>query len=148
VLFSSSQAAIENRIVNLPSLAVLDETARVDLATTIAKPVSDSSGGAIIAIPEYLTSQGVPENVANDITLAAANGFTDGMKATGWAAAFFLLLGLASTFNLGTKSKTVAAAPKPRAKAAPKDEAKAKAAPKAASKAAPKVKPKTKADAE
>ena len=150
VLFSSSQAAIETRIVNLPSLAVLDETARVDLATTIAKPVSDSSGGAIVAIPEYLTSQGVPENVANDITLAAANGFTDGMKATGWAAAFFLLLGLASTFNLGTKSKLVEVAAKPRAKAAPKAKAEPtdKAAPKAAPKAAAKAKPKTKADAE
>ena len=150
VLFSSSQAAIETRIVNLPSLAVLDETARVDLATTIAKPVSDSSGGAIVAIPEYLTSQGVPENVANDITLAAANGFTDGMKATGWAAAFFLLLGLASTFNLGTKSKLVEVAAKPRAKAAPKAKAEPtdKAAPKAAAKATAKAKPKTKADAE
>jgi hypothetical protein len=77
-----------------------------------------------------LTSQGVPENVANEVTLAAANGFTDGMKATGWAAAFFLLLGLASTYNLGTKSVKVASARKPRDKAAPK------------------AKPKTKADAE
>jgi hypothetical protein len=45
------------------------------------------------------------------------------MKATGWAAAFFLLLGLASTYNLGTKSKEVATPRKPRAKAKPKTEA-------------------------
>lgn len=134
VLFTSSQAAIETRIVDLPSLAVLDVTARQDLAMQIAKPVSDSSGGALVAVPQFLTSQGVPENVANDVTLAAANGFTDGMKATGWAAAFFLLLGLASTYNLGTKSTKVSAARKPRAKAA--------------AKAASTRKPKAKVDAE
>jgi EmrB/QacA subfamily drug resistance transporter len=130
VLFTSTQASIETRIVNLPSLSVLADTARADLALQIAQPVADSAGAAIVAVPQFLTSQGVPENVANEVTLAAANGFTDGMKATGWTAAFFLLLGLASTYNLGTKSKLVATAAKPRAKAAPK------------------AKPKTKADAE
>jgi hypothetical protein len=109
---------------------VLADSARADLALQIAQPVADSAGAAIVAVPQFLTSQGVPENVANEVTLAAANGFTDGMKATGWTAAFFLLLGLASTYNLGTKSKLVATAAKPRAKAAPK------------------AKPKTKADAE
>lgn len=138
VLFTSSQAAIEKRIMEIPSLAVLDVTARQSLADTISKPVSDSSGGVIKVIPTYLTSQGVPEAVANEVTVAAAEGFTDGMKATGWAAAFFLLLGLASTYNLGTKSKLVAATAKPRAKAAAKPEPKA----------APKRKPTTKADAE
>jgi EmrB/QacA subfamily drug resistance transporter len=130
VLFTSTQASIETRIVNLPSLSVLADSARADLALQIAQPVADSAGAAIVAVPQFLTSQGVPENVANEVTLAAANGFTDGMKATGWTAAFFLLLGLASTYNLGTKSKLVATAAKPRAKAAPK------------------AKPKTKADAE
>ena len=65
----------------------------------------------------------MPQDVANQVTIAAADGFTDGMKATGWAAAFFLLLGLASTYNLGTKSKEVATPRKPRAKAKPKTEA-------------------------
>ena len=97
------------------------------LAETIAKPVADSAGAALESIPSYLTSQGVPELIAYDVKLAAAEGFTDGMKATGWAAAFFLLLGLASTYNLGTKAKTVAAVKKPRAKAKPKTETKTKA---------------------
>jgi hypothetical protein len=97
------------------------------LAETIAKPVADSAGAAISAIPSYLISQGMPDELVQDVTYAAAEGFTDGMKATGWAAAFFLLLGLASTYNLGTKAKTVAAVKKPRAKAKPKTEAKAKA---------------------
>ncbi len=105
VLFTSTQASIETRIVDLPALAVVDEPTRQVIAEQIAGPVADSAGAAIIAIPQFLTSQGMPEEVANQVTIAAADGFTDGMKATGWAAAFFLLLGLASTYNLGSKTK-------------------------------------------
>jgi len=126
VLFTSTQASIETRIVNLESLSVVDAPARQMLAETIAKPVADSAGAALESIPSYLTSQGVPELIAYDVKLAAADGFTDGMKATGWAAAFFLLLGLASTYNLGTKAKTVATVKKPRAKAKPKPKPEAK----------------------
>jgi hypothetical protein len=127
VLFTSTQASIETRIVELPSLSVIDQSTREVLAETIAKPVADSAGAAIMGIPGYLLEQGLPEEIVKDVTYAAAEGFTDGMKATGWAAAFFLLLGLASTYNLGTKAKTVAAVKKPRAKAKPKTEAKTKA---------------------
>jgi EmrB/QacA subfamily drug resistance transporter len=105
VLFTSTQASIETRIVDLPALSVVDEPTRQVIAEQIAGPVADSAGAAIIAIPQFLTSQGMPEEVANQVTIAAADGFTDGMKATGWAAAFFLLLGLASTYNLGSKTK-------------------------------------------
>ncbi len=119
VLFTSTQASIENRIVDLPGLSVVDEPTRQIIAEQIAGPVADSAGAAIIAIPQFLTSQGMPQDVANQVTVAAADGFTDGMKATGWAAAFFLLLGLASTYNLGTKSKEVAGVRKTRAKAKP-----------------------------
>ncbi len=119
VLFTSTQASIENRIVDLPGLSVVDAPTRQIIAEQIAGPVADSAGAAIIAIPQFLTSQGMPQDVANQVTVAAADGFTDGMKATGWAAAFFLLLGLASTYNLGTKSKEVAGVRKTRAKAKP-----------------------------
>jgi EmrB/QacA subfamily drug resistance transporter len=105
VLFTATQASIETRIVDLKALSVLDAPTRQVLAEQIAKPVADSAGAAIVAIPQFLTSQGLPENVANEVTVAAADGFTDGMKATGWAAALFLLLGLGSTFNLGGKTK-------------------------------------------
>ena len=105
VLFTSTQASIETRIVDIPALSVLEEPTRQELAKQIAGPVADSAGAAIVAIPQFLTSQGMPEEVANEVTVAAADGFTDGMKATGWAAAFFLLLGLASTYNLGSKTK-------------------------------------------
>jgi EmrB/QacA subfamily drug resistance transporter len=115
VLFTATQASIETRIVDLPALSVLDEPTRQVLAEQIAKPVSDSAGAAIVAIPQFLTSQGMPENVANEVTVAAADGFTDGMKATGWAAALFLLLGLASTINLGGKTKREKTAAKAKA---------------------------------
>ena len=104
VLFTATQVSIENRIVDIKSLSVIDVDARKELATSIAKPVSDSAGAAIVGIPAYLTSQGVPDQVATEVTVAAQDGFTDGMKATGWAAALFLLLGLASTYNIGTKT--------------------------------------------
>jgi EmrB/QacA subfamily drug resistance transporter len=117
VLFTATQASIETRIVDLPALSVLDEPTRQVLAEQIAKPVSDSAGAAIVAIPQFLTSQGMPENVANEVTVAAADGFTDGMKATGWAAALFLLLGLASTINLGGKTKREKNAAKTKAAA-------------------------------
>ncbi len=120
VLFTSTQASIETRIVDLPALSVVDEPTRQVIAEQIAGPVADSAGAAIIAIPQFLTSQGMPQDVANQVTVAAADGFTDGMKATGWAAAFFLLLGLASTYNLGTKSKEVAGVRKTRIKVKPK----------------------------
>jgi len=105
VLFTFTQASVEQRIVDLPSLSVLDAPTRQILAEAIAKPVSDSAGAAIASIPRVLTSQGLPEDVANSVAVVAAEGFTDGMKATGWAAAFFLLLGLGSTYNLGSKTK-------------------------------------------
>ncbi len=120
VLFTSTQASIETRIVNLPGLSVVDAPTRQIIAEQIAGPVADSAGAAIIAIPQFLTSQGMPQDVANQVTVAAADGFTDGMKATGWAAAFFLLLGLASTYNLGTKSKEVPGVRKTRTKVKPK----------------------------
>ncbi len=104
VLFTATQVSIENRIVDIKALSVIDVDARKELATSIAKPVSDSAGAAIVGIPAYLTSQGVPDSVVSEVTTAAQDGFTDGMKATGWAAAFFLLLGLASTYNIGTKT--------------------------------------------
>ena len=105
VLFTSTQASIETRINELPALSVVDAPTRQVIADQIAGPVADSAGAAIAAIPQFLTSQGMPQDVANQVTIAAADGFTDGMKATGWAAAFFLLLGLGSTYNLGKKTQ-------------------------------------------
>jgi len=81
VLFTSTQSSIETRVYNLESLSVIEAPIRQELAKTIAKPVADSAGAALESIPNYLTSQGVPELIAYDVKLAAADGFTDGMKA-------------------------------------------------------------------
>jgi hypothetical protein len=43
--------------------------------------------------------------VATEIQNAANDGFTDGVKATGWAAAGFLFLGLLSTFSMGSRRR-------------------------------------------
>ena len=46
--------------------------------------------------------RGPPElGTADDVVEASRQGFTDGVKATGWAGAGALLLGLASTIGLG-----------------------------------------------
>jgi hypothetical protein len=39
------------------------------------------------------------------VQAAANDGFTDGVKATGWAAAGFLFLGLLSTFSMGARRR-------------------------------------------
>jgi EmrB/QacA subfamily drug resistance transporter len=109
VLFSFTQSSIETRIQALPSLSVIEESARADLALAVAKPVSDSAGAAIAGIPGIVAQQNLSAEAVDDITLAAKEGFTDGMKATGWAAALFLLLGLASTYNLGSPKTAPAA---------------------------------------
>jgi hypothetical protein len=50
-----------------------------------------------------LVAQGAPQKVAEEVQLAANNGFTDGVKATGYSAAGFLFLGLLTTLNLGAR---------------------------------------------
>jgi hypothetical protein len=72
----------------------------------------DSAGSAIPGLTDGLVAQQVPQSLAEDITLAAGEAFTDGAKLAAWSAAGFLLLGFASTFYLGsrmtkTKSKSV-----------------------------------------
>jgi hypothetical protein len=67
--------------------------------------VVESAGAIIPALSEIYIAQGMPENQANDFRIAAENGFTEGVKTTGWVAAAFLAFGLLSTFNLGSRSK-------------------------------------------
>jgi hypothetical protein len=67
--------------------------------------VVDSAGGAIPQLTDGLTQQGVPAAVAAEVQVAAGDAFTDGARFSAWAAAAFLLLGLLSTFNLGSRKK-------------------------------------------
>jgi len=67
--------------------------------------VVDSAGGAIPQIGTGLEQQGIPADIAAEVQVAAGDAFTDGAKFSAWAAAAFLLLGLLSTFNLGSRKK-------------------------------------------
>ncbi len=71
------------------------------LSTTVV----DSSGGFLPMIEPTLLDAGAPEEVAAEIQKAANDGFTDGVKATGWAAAGFLFLGLLSTLSMGARRR-------------------------------------------
>jgi hypothetical protein len=105
VLFSSTQAATANNVSELSAFQGVP-AAQVEAASQkIADSVVDSAGAIIPVLSKIYIAQGMPENLATDFRMAAENGFTEGVKATGWVAAGFLTLGLLSTFNLGTRRK-------------------------------------------
>jgi EmrB/QacA subfamily drug resistance transporter len=97
MLFTGTQASLETK---LEELAVPSEQSQV-----LVDAVVDSAGAAIPALQSGLEAQGVPSAVAADIVTAAGDAFTDGAKLAAWAAAGFLLLGLISTVNLGSRRK-------------------------------------------
>ncbi|MEL0320218.1 MAG: MFS transporter, partial [Aquiluna sp.] len=97
MLFTGTQASFEDR---LDELAVPQSQ-----QVFIVDAVVDSAGGAIPGLAEGLTAQQVPQELAESIQDAAGDAFTDGAKWAAFAAAIFLLLGFASTFRLGSRSK-------------------------------------------
>lgn len=104
VLFTATQTAIEERVSEVPAIAEMSPMMRDNFGKQIAQPVVETSGAIIPVLADELGQVGVPEDVAKQVVAAAGEGFTDGVKATGWTAAFFLLLGLASTFGLGSSA--------------------------------------------
>jgi EmrB/QacA subfamily drug resistance transporter len=108
VLFSSTQVATANNVSELSAFQGVP-AAQVELASqNIADSVVESAGAIIPVLSEIYIAQGMPENIATDFKMAAESGFTEGVKTTGWVAAAFLAVGLLSTFNLGSRSKTPA----------------------------------------
>jgi EmrB/QacA subfamily drug resistance transporter len=104
LLFTGTQSSLEQRLSDL-EVPTAQSVVLVDV-------VVDSAGSAIPGLTDGLVAQQVPQALAEDITLAAGEAFTDGAKLAAWSAAGFLLLGFASTFYLGsrktkTKSKSV-----------------------------------------
>jgi hypothetical protein len=85
VLFTSTQASLETRLSDLQ----LESSQQV----VIVDAVVESAGAAI---PELGA-------ISPEIQTAAGEAFTDGAKASAWVAGGFLLLGFASTFNLGSR---------------------------------------------
>jgi EmrB/QacA subfamily drug resistance transporter len=105
MLFTGVQSSLETRIAD----QVTDEVQ----SAKIVELVVDSAGGVIPGLTDLLQSPatGAPlsPEVAKQITEDAGQAFTDGAKSSAWAAAAFLLLGLISTFNIGSaKAKTPA----------------------------------------
>lgn len=104
-LFTSTQAATASNIAELSAFQGVP-TAQVEAASqNIASSVVESAGAIIPVLDDIYKAQGMPENLATDFKMAAENGFTEGVKTTGWVAAGFLALGLLSTFNLGARRK-------------------------------------------
>ena len=104
-LFTSTQAATANNISELSALKDLS-AAQVELTSQqIADSVVQSAGAIIPELDAIYMAQGTQENLATDFKMAAENGFTEGVKTTGWVAAGFLALGLLSTFNLSSRRK-------------------------------------------
>jgi EmrB/QacA subfamily drug resistance transporter len=104
-LFTSTQAAVAT---NIESLSVFKgaPTAQVKVVSdSISNLVVDSAGAILPNLPKFLQTTGMPENIATDIQLQAREGFTEGVKATGWFAGGFLALGLLSTFFIGSRRK-------------------------------------------
>jgi hypothetical protein len=97
MLFTGTQSSIDNRLAELNI-----EKAQ---ATQISQIVVDSAGSAIPLLKDQLVQQNVPAAVADEIVIAAGDGFTEGTKFSAWAAAAFLGLGFLSTFRLGSRKR-------------------------------------------
>jgi len=100
-LFSAGHYSIHQRVVQIESLQQIGESALPAFADQIANMIVESSGAAIPVLHDQLLNVGAPKVTADDVVEASRQGFTDGVKATGWAGAGALFLGLASTIGLG-----------------------------------------------
>jgi fucose permease len=98
MLFTGVQSSLETRIA--------DQGVSAEQSSAIVELVVDSAGGVIPGLTEILqtpaTGTPLSPEVAKQITEDAGQAFTDGAKSSAWAAALFLLLGLFSTFNIGS----------------------------------------------
>jgi EmrB/QacA subfamily drug resistance transporter len=105
VLFTSTQAAAEHNIRSIAFISAAPKAEQDVFVNGIAGPVVDSAGSAIPSISKFLQTQQVPKSAADQVQRAAEDGFTTGVKTTGWAAAGFLFLGLLSTFSMGARRR-------------------------------------------
>ncbi len=98
LLFTGTQASLEGKLA--------DSGVPSEQQSVIVDAVVDSAGSAIPLLSDVLTAQQVPADLAESVQTDAGDAFTDGAKLAAWAAAGFLLLGFASTFNLGARKPT------------------------------------------
>lgn len=104
-LFTSTQLAVATNIEELSVFKGAPAAQVKVFADNTSQLVVDSAGAILPTMPQYLQSIGMPEDLATDIQIQAREGFTEGVKTTGWVAGGFLALGLLSTFNLGARRK-------------------------------------------
>ena len=97
VLFTGTQVSLEQRLDDLAVPA--------SQISIVSNAVVESAGSAIPGLEAGLVANQVEPALAAEIKLAAGDAFTDGAKWSAWAAAGFLLLGFASTFNLGSRKE-------------------------------------------
>jgi MFS family permease len=97
VLFTGTQVSLEQRLdeLSVPASQI----------SVVSNAVVESAGSAIPGLEAGLVANQVEPSLAAEIKLAAGDAFTDGAKWSAWAAAGFLLLGFASTFNLGSRKE-------------------------------------------
>jgi hypothetical protein len=105
ILFTATQGAAESRLLATEALRTMPAAQQAEWIDGISTTVVDSSGGFLPMIEPTLIDAGTPEKYAAEIQKAANDGFTDGVKATGWAAAGFLFLGLLSTLSMGSRRR-------------------------------------------
>jgi EmrB/QacA subfamily drug resistance transporter len=105
ILFTATQAAADTRLNATQALQSMPSDQRASFIEGLSTTVVDSSGGFLPMIKGTLLDAGAPEEVAVEIQKAANDSFTDGVKATGWAAAGFLFLGLLSTLAMGSRRR-------------------------------------------
>jgi EmrB/QacA subfamily drug resistance transporter len=105
ILFTATQSAADTRLNDTQALQSMPAAQRASFIEGLSTTVVDSSGGFLPMIKGTLLDAGAPEEVAVEIQKAANDSFTDGVKATGWAAAGFLFLGLLSTLAMGARRR-------------------------------------------
>jgi EmrB/QacA subfamily drug resistance transporter len=105
ILFTATQSAADTRLNATAALQAMPSDQRASFIEGLSTTVVDSSGGFLPMIKGTLLDAGAPEEVAVELQNAANDSFTDGVKATGWAAAGFLFLGLLSTFSMGARRR-------------------------------------------
>lgn len=94
-LFAATQASLDSRLKDIGTPDAVN--------TFVSNGVVDSAGGIIPSLSKILPNMHVTAAQAADITTASGAAFSDGARWAALSAALFLLIGLASTFRLGSK---------------------------------------------
>jgi hypothetical protein len=94
-LFTATQASLDSRLKDIGTPDAVN--------TFVSNGVVDSAGGIIPSLNKILPNMHVTAAQAADITTASGAAFSDGARWAALSAAVFLLIGLASTFRLGSK---------------------------------------------